>query len=121
MVTAYAVLGGTPAYLRQFDDRYRLLENIRSRILTLQTCLYDEPRFLLLQEVRQPRSYFAISEAMARGNTRPNETAQAAGLGDDGSGSRFRVRHHQVNLDLGPQSSRNPLYERQRGFDRGVL
>ncbi len=81
LVTAYAVLGGTPAYLRQFDDHRPLLENIRDRILTPQTYLYDEPRFLLLQEVREPRSYFAILEAMARGNTRPNEIAQAAGLG----------------------------------------
>ncbi len=81
LVTAWAVLGGTPAYLRQFDDRHPLLENIRERILTPQTYLYDEPRFLLLQEVREPRSYFAILEAMAQGNTRPNEIAQAAGLG----------------------------------------
>ncbi len=81
LVSVYAVLGGTPAYLRQFDDRYSLLENIRDHILTPQTYLYDEPRFLLLQEVREPRSYFAVLEAMARGNTRPNEIAQAAGLG----------------------------------------
>lgn len=81
LITTYAVLGGTPAYLRQFNDRYPLVDNIRDRILTSQTYLYDEPRFLLLQEVREPRSYFAVLEAMARGNTRPNEIGQAAGLG----------------------------------------
>lgn len=81
LVTGYAILGGTPAYLRQFDDQHPLVENVRDRILTPQTYLYDEPRFLLLQEVREPRSYFAVLEAMARGNTRPNEIAQAAGLG----------------------------------------
>ena len=81
LVTTYAVLGGTPTYLRQFDNEHSLEDNILARILTPQVFLYDEPRFLLLQEVREPRSYFAILGAMARGNTRPNEIAQAAGLG----------------------------------------
>jgi len=78
---AYAILGGTPAYLAQFDPRRSLADNILATILSPQGYLYDEARFLLLQEVRDPRSYFAVLEALAMGCTRPNEIAQKAGLG----------------------------------------
>lgn len=108
LVSTYAVLGGTPAYLRQFDDRRSLVENIRDQILTPQTYLYDEPRFLLLQEVREPRVYFAILEAMAWGNTRPNEIAQAAGLG----GGATVMPYIKMLMDLRLVERRVPATER---------
>ncbi len=80
LVRAYAVLGGVPAYLLQFDDGMLLLRNIEGRILTPGTFLYDEPRFLLLQELRDPHRYFSLLEAIAAGRTRLNEIAQAAGI-----------------------------------------
>jgi len=79
-VRAYAALGGVPAYLLQFDDGMPLLRNIEQRILTPGTFLYDEPRFLLLQELRDPHRYFSVLEAIAQGRTRQNEIAQAAGI-----------------------------------------
>jgi AAA+ ATPase superfamily predicted ATPase len=79
-VQAYAVLGGVPAYLLQFDDGIPLLRNIEQRILTPGTFLYDEPRFLLLEELRDPHRYFSVLEAIAAGRTRQNEIAQAAGI-----------------------------------------
>ncbi len=77
LVRAYAILGGAPAYLRQFNDRESLLSNIEHKILATGEFLYDEPRFLLLQELREPSRYFAILEAIAGGRTRMNEIAQA--------------------------------------------
>jgi AAA+ ATPase superfamily predicted ATPase len=79
-VRAFAVLGGVPAYLLQFEDRLPLEVNIAERILTPGTVLFDEPRFLLLQELRDPRRYFTILEAIAAGRTRVNEIAQAVGV-----------------------------------------
>ncbi|HIQ06131.1 MAG TPA: ATP-binding protein, partial [Anaerolineae bacterium] len=79
-VRAYAILGGVPAYLLQFDDGMPLLRNIEQRILTPGTFLYDEPRFLLLQELREPHRYFSVLEAIAAGRTRQNEIAQVAGI-----------------------------------------
>lgn len=79
-VRAFGVLGGVPLYLRQFDDRRTLLENVEQRVLTLGSFLYDEPRFLLLQELGEPQRYFSLLEAIAGGRTRQNEIAQAAGL-----------------------------------------
>ncbi len=77
---AYGILGGVPAYLLQFETRRSLLDNVEQRILTTGTFLYDEPRFLLLQELGEPHRYFAVLEAIAAGKTRLNEIAQAAGL-----------------------------------------
>jgi len=87
-VRAYAVLGGTPAYLRAFatsqppqgDRDQPLLSALGDRILTRGMFLYDEARFLLQQELREPRNYFAVLEAIAAGHTRLNEIKQATGL-----------------------------------------
>jgi AAA+ ATPase superfamily predicted ATPase len=79
-VRAYAVLGGMPAYLLQLDDGKSLLDNVEGRILSTATFLYEEPRFLLLQEVGDPQRYFAILQAIAAGRTRLNEIAQGSGV-----------------------------------------
>lgn len=80
LVRAYAVLGGIPAYLRQFDDHRPLLTNIVENILAQGRFLHDEPRFLLLQELRDPSRYFSVLQAIAGGRTRMNEIAQSAGI-----------------------------------------
>ncbi|MBX7236393.1 MAG: ATP-binding protein [Caldilineales bacterium] len=80
LVPIYAILGGVPAYLRQYDPDLTLAENIQRKILTPGAYLYDEPRFLLLQELRDPSRYFALLEAIAGGRTRSNEIAQTSGV-----------------------------------------
>lgn len=79
-VRAYAVLGGVPAYLRQFTDRRPLLDNIEEAILSQGSFLYDEPRFLLQMELREPRVYFAILEAIATGRVRQEEISKFTGI-----------------------------------------
>lgn len=79
-VRAFAVLGGVPAYRLQFDGRSSLDRNIALNVLSPGSFLYDEPRFLLLQELRDPRRYFSVLAAIAGGRTRQNEIAQAAGI-----------------------------------------
>lgn len=79
-VRAYAVYGGTPAYLRTIRPDCDLKRNILEGILTRGSFLYDEVRFLLQQELREPRNYFAILQAIADGRTRLNEIKQATGI-----------------------------------------
>lgn len=80
-IQAYAILGGTPAYLAHFDDQVAMLTNIEQKILDPGSYLYMEPQFLLREELREPRNYFAILQAIAQGRTRLNEIAQITGLG----------------------------------------
>jgi AAA+ ATPase superfamily predicted ATPase len=79
-VRTYAVYGGTPAYLHTLLSGASLAQNIQSGILTRGSFLYDEVRFVLQQELREPRNYFAILEAIANGKTRLNEIKQATGI-----------------------------------------
>jgi AAA+ ATPase superfamily predicted ATPase len=77
---AYAVYGGTPAYLQTIQPEQSLKTNILDGILSRGSVLYDEVRFVLQQELREPRNYFAVLQAIASGNTRQNEIKQASGL-----------------------------------------
>lgn len=80
LVRAYATYGGTPAYLSVIDPHTSLQENILNTILSRGTFLYDEARFILQQELRELRQYFAILHAIATGNTRLNEIKLATGI-----------------------------------------
>lgn len=72
-IIAYAVLGGIPHYLAQFDPDLSLDENIKKNILTKGCALYSEVEFLLRQELRETSLYNSIIEAVALGNTKLND------------------------------------------------
>jgi AAA+ ATPase superfamily predicted ATPase len=87
-IQAYSVLGGIPAYLEQFDPDRSLLDNVEASVLSKGEFLYEEPEFLLRQELREPATYMAILEAIASGCTRVTEIANE--IGRDASGlSRY--------------------------------
>jgi AAA+ ATPase superfamily predicted ATPase len=76
----YGALGGTPAYLLQFDPACDFRENVRRRILAPEAYLYREPDFILREELREPRNYFSILRAIAMGKTRPAEIINETGF-----------------------------------------
>lgn len=78
----YAILGGTPAYLLRFNPKKTIEQNIKNEILNKNAFLYSEPRFLLMEELREPSIYFSILKAIADGKTRLNEIAQETGIKD---------------------------------------
>ena len=75
-ITAYAILGGIPHYLKQFSDKYSLDENIVRNILIRGSVLYSEVEFLMRQELRETSVYNAVIEAVALGNTQLNDIYQ---------------------------------------------
>lgn len=66
-------MGGIPHYLKQFDDKKSLQENILKNILTRGSILYSEVDFFLRQELRETGIYNVIIEAIALGNTKLND------------------------------------------------
>ncbi|CQR52704.1 MULTISPECIES: ATP-binding protein [Haloferax] len=76
-IQTYSVLGGVPAYLEQFDGTQDLFSNIEQHILSKGAFLYEEPEFLLRQELREPTTYMAILEAIANGATRVTDIANS--------------------------------------------
>jgi len=75
LIRAYSVVGGIPAYLEQFDPETSVVDNIEQHVLSKGAFLYEEPEFLLRQELREPPTYMAILEAVAGGATRVTEIA----------------------------------------------
>ena len=96
-IQTYSVLGGVPAYLEQFDRDQSLMDNVESRILSKGAFLYEEPEFLLRQELREPATYMAILEAIADGATRVTEIGNT--IGRDASGiSRYLKNLSKLSL-----------------------
>lgn len=81
-VLAYAVLGGIPHYLRQWNPELTISENIRRNILTKGCILYSEVDFLLHQELRETSIYNSIIETVALGSTRLNDISQKSLIED---------------------------------------
>lgn len=81
-VLAYAVLGGIPHYLRQWNPELSVSENIQRNILTKGCILYSEVDFLLHQELRETPIYNSIIETVALGSTRLNEISQKSLIED---------------------------------------
>ncbi|AZT89240.1 ATP-binding protein [Caldicellulosiruptor changbaiensis] len=82
-VIAYGVLGGIPQYLSIFDSTKDIYENIKTKILDKSSYLYEEPKLLLRQEVREPALYNSIIEAIATGNSKLSEIAAKVGTDID--------------------------------------
>ena len=81
-VLAYAILGGIPHYLIQWNPKLTIVENIKRNILTKGCVLYSEVDFLLHQELRETPIYNSIIEAVALGNTKLNDISQKSLLED---------------------------------------
>jgi AAA+ ATPase superfamily predicted ATPase len=75
VIQLYSVVGGIPAYLEQFERGVELATNIERHVLSKGAFLYEEPEFLLRQELREPATYMAILQAIASGATRVSEIA----------------------------------------------
>ena len=55
-IEAYAVLGGMPGLLKQFDDKLSIKENICRYILNRNAFLYEEGQRIAAQELRDRKS-----------------------------------------------------------------
>lgn len=68
LIPFYAVTGGVPKYVESFENSGDVYEAIRKNILNRQSYLYEEPYFLLQNEVSEIGSYFSVIRAIAMGN-----------------------------------------------------
>lgn len=75
----YGAMGGTPLYLAQIKKDLSFKDNIISAFLTPSGYLYEEPLYLIKEEINEPGVYNAIIEAIAGGYTKSNEIATKTG------------------------------------------
>jgi len=78
-MVAYAVLGGMPSYLEQFDPALSVEDNAKATILRPNTYLAQEPDWLLLEDLRRDVVYGSMLRAVAQGVRKPSEIARAIG------------------------------------------
>lgn len=76
----YAVLGGTPAYLLEFDYTKPLRENIKENILMKNKFLYQDTLFVMQQELKEPSIYYSIIKSIAKGNSKLGHIINDTGL-----------------------------------------
>ena len=69
-IEMYSVTGGVPKYIGVFAAEEDIFEAIDKHVLSKTSYLYDEPNFLLQQEVSEIGSYFSIIKASAAGNSK---------------------------------------------------
>lgn len=125
-IGAYAVVGGMPAYLSLFVGEDDLESGLVHHVLRKGGVLFDEPRFVLIQELREPAYYFALLAAIATGKTRLNEITQAAHLPDRGAASRYLdilramglVEREVPATEPAPERSRRGTYRLKDNFLR---
>ena len=75
LIERYAVTGGVPKYVELFVEKDDLFDAINQSIINPSGYLYDEPNFLLRQEVTEIGTYFSIIKAIAAGNSKLSDIA----------------------------------------------
>lgn len=67
LIELYGILYGVPKYLEIFKDSGNIFKNIQKNILNPNSYLYNEPQFILQNEVNEVSTYFSILESIANG------------------------------------------------------
>lgn len=110
----YGIVGGTPQYLLQINDKLSVEENIKNTYLNPASFLFEEPTNLLKQEVREPAIYTAIITAIATGASRMSEISTK--VGEDTNVCTSYIKN-LINLGIvqkenpyGEKNSRKSIY-----------
>lgn len=118
LIEMYAVTGGVPKYIELFSQSKDIYSAIEKCVLNRSGYLYDEPHFLLQQEVSEVGSYFSIIKAIAAGNTK---LSAIAGVLEVKSTSLTKYLKTLIDLDIlerevpvtedSPEKSKRGLYK----------
>ena len=118
LIEMYAVTGGVPKYIELLSQSKDIYSAIETCVLNRSGYLYDEPHFLLQQEVSEVGSYFSIIKAIAAGNTK---LSAIAGVLEVKSTSLTKYLKTLIDLDIlerevpvtedSPEKSKKGLYK----------
>ncbi|MDP3727984.1 MAG: ATP-binding protein [bacterium] len=112
-VLYFSILGGMPAYLLEFDYKKSIKENIAENIIRKNKFLYQDVLFSLREELNEPRNYFSILYAIAKGNTKLGEI-----VNDTGLEKSFVTKYISVLIGLQLVERRVPITEKNRTKSR---
>lgn len=125
LIERYAVTGGVPKYIELFSDSADIYDGIARHIINRSGYLYDEPHFLLQQEVSEVGSYFAILKAIAAGNHKLSDIAKVLEIKQTGLTKYLKTL---IDLDIlerevpiteeNPEKSKKGLYKMKDNYIR---
>lgn len=105
-VEHYAITGGVPKYMEFFDSNDDLHTKLSNIIFSRNGFLYEEPNFLLKDEVMSPINYYSIIKVIADGNHKIGNIADAIEMK-----STSIMPYLSVLMDLGFIEKRTPITE----------
>ncbi|NPA58823.1 MAG: ATP-binding protein [Aquificae bacterium] len=76
----YSVIGGIPKYVEFFDGSKDVFSNIKESVLDRNSFLYEEPKFILKDEIKEPITYFSILQIISQGEHKIGKIASKLGM-----------------------------------------
>lgn len=123
LIEYYSVTGGVPKYIELLKDGKDIYSSIEKNILSKQSFLYEEPTFLLQNEVSEIGSYFSIIKAIAAGNQKLSKISSALEIKQT---SITKYLQTLISLDIlerqvpiteaNPEKSKKGLYKIKDNF-----
>jgi len=123
LIEMYAVTGGVPKYIESLREEKDIYSAIKKYVLNPSSYLYDEPHFLLQQEVTEIGSYFSLIKTIAAGNSKLSAIATALELPQTGLTKYLKTL---IDLDIlerevpiteeNPDKSKKGLYRIKDNF-----
>ncbi len=116
-IRSYSITGGTPMYLLNFNYKKSLEENIKEKILEKTSFMHEEPEFLLRTELRNPKRYMSILEAIANGQTKPKRISNTTGIDPGplsnylGTLKKLRLIKREIPITAERKKSKRSLYK----------
>ncbi|MFA5248293.1 MAG: ATP-binding protein [Patescibacteria group bacterium] len=119
----YAITGGMPAYLKQFEGSEEVSDEIKKKIFNKTAFLYNEVEFTLKEELRETKNYLAILRSIALGKRKLSEIVNEVGL-DKSTANKYlsvlinlRLVEREVPItEDKPDKSRKGLYKISDNF-----
>ena len=113
----YGMLSGIPKYIELFEPHSDIYKSIEKNFLDPNRFFYQEPRFLLNEEVSSNKTYFSILQIIAEGSHKLGEIASRMGVKTQNITSflntlrDLEIIEREVPIfEANPEKSRKGLY-----------
>jgi uncharacterized protein len=118
LIEYYSVTGGVPKYIELFENSKDIFSAIDKNILETKSFLYEEPLFLLQNEVSELGTYFSLIKTIAAGNHKLSKITSALSIKQTNLSKYLRTL---IDLDIltrevpiteeQPEKSKKGLYK----------
>ena len=125
LVEYYAVTGGVPRYIELFNKEKDIYKAIENNILYRNSFLYEEPEFLLKNEVKDVGTYFSIIKVIAAGASKLSEMSEKLNVKQTGLTNYLKtlieieiLRREVPITETNPEKSKKSIYKINDNFIR---